>query len=67
MKRKAPCEYEGKKEASGKPSQRWWSLGLRKAFMPPGCPHTAHQSIASFSHTVCLHRASCEQLGLDLG
>lgn len=32
----APC---GKgKEASGKLGQRWWSLGLRKAFVPPGCP-----------------------------
>lgn len=41
------------REASGKLSQRWWSLGPRKAFVPPGCPHTAHQSMASFSHTAC--------------
>lgn len=38
---------------------------LIKASVPPGHPLTAHQSPASVSHTVCLNRVSCAQLGLD--
>lgn len=33
-----------------------------KASTAPGCPHPAHQSTASLSHTVCPNRVSLQQL-----